>query len=383
MAAPTAADQIRMNAANRSLVIQRGVPMLQRIYAETITNYVAGTAMSRNIPIKNVGLSRRLYVKVNASVTVGAAETQTKTVFGPANIFSNVTFADYSNYQRINTTGWHLHMLATAKNKAVFGSSVTTDTPTGFGSTISIIDSPVSYTAPDTVQMIYEVPFAYSNDDLTGAVLSNIINANAYLAFTINPNFFVTSTANETQAVFQSSTAQLGVLSSITVEIYQDYIDQLPMDAARNMLLPALDLSNVYGIYNTQILGLAANSDNPVNYTNYRRFLSTIAVYDNAGVLNAGTDINLFKLQAANMTNIFELPPSMISLLATNKIMDQFPLGSYYFDHRAKPIDTMVNGNMQLLFNPSVVTNSTSQLLIGFEYIALLNQVAQAGSIIQ
>ncbi len=381
--ANAAPNPFQQNMMNRNAVLTRGVPMLQRIYSETITNYVNGSGMQRNIPIKNVGLARRLYIRVNGTVAQGAAETQSRTTFGPANFFSNVTFADYSNYQRINTTGWHLHMLATAKNKAVNAAAYTSDTPTGFGSTQALISAPASVTTVQPFAMLYEIPFAYSNDDLTGAVLANIVNANAYLSFTINPSLFVASTGNPTQAMYRSSTAQLGVMASVTIEIYQDYIDQLPMTPDGKMALPALDLSNVYGIYNTQVTGLAANSDNPINYTNYRRFLSTMAIYDNAGVLNAGTDINTFKLQAANMTNIFDLPPAMIQFLSTRKIMGQFPLGSYYFDHREKPIDTVMNGNMQLLFNPSTVTNSTSTLLVGFEYIALLNQVAQAGSVIQ
>lgn len=372
------------NAQARRAVLSMSVPMKQRIWSGTFNDYVAGNAKTFNIPLRNVGLVRRLYMVIRATIAQGAAETQNRTTFGPANFLSNFTFADYSNYQRINTTGWHLHMLASVKNRAVFGAAFTNDTPTGFGATVPVISAPASITTAQTVNMVYEIPFAYSNDDLTGAVLANVVNANAYIQFTINPNLFVSSTGNPVQAMYQSSTAQLGVMSSYTIEIYQDYLDQLPEIQPGVLFLPAIDLQTNYGIYNTQMTGLAVNADNPISYTNYRRFLSTIAVYDNAGVLSpTGADVNLWKLQAANMTNIFELPPVMVKMEERKAIMDNFPIGSYYFSHRDKPIDTKVNGNMQLLLNPATVTSANSICLIGFEYFGLQNQLAQAGSVLQ
>lgn len=271
------------NAQARRAVLSMSVPMKQRIWSGTFNDYVAGNAKTFNIPLRNVGLVRRLYMVIRATIAQGAAETQNRTTFGPANFLSNFTFADYSNYQRINTTGWHLHMLASVKNRAVFGAAFTNDTPTGFGATVPVISAPASITTAQTVNMVYEIPFAYSNDDLTGAVLANVVNANAYIQFTINPNLFVSSTGNPVQAMYQSSTAQLGVMSSYTIEIYQDYLDQLPEIQPGVLFLPAIDLQTNYGIYNTQMTGLAVNADNPISYTNYRRFLSTIAVYDNAG----------------------------------------------------------------------------------------------------
>jgi hypothetical protein len=378
-----AANPYVQNAQARALVLANGIPMRQQIAQETITNFVPGQAMSRNIPLRNVGMVRRMYLTIQMTLAQSAAETLTRTAWGPANILSNVTFSDYANYQRVNTTGWHLHALATVKNRAVFGGAFTNDTPTGFGATVPVISAPASITTAQTIFMVYEIPFAYSDSDLTGAVLANVVNANAYLAFTINPNLVVSSTGNPVQAAYQSSTAALGTVSSITYTLYQDYIDQLPQQNGQ-LIAPPIDLATVYGIYNTQITGLAPNSDNPISYANYRRFLSTVCIYDNAGVLSTtGADVNRWKLQAANMTNIFDVPPWLIKLEERKSIMTNFPIGSYYFSHRDRPIDTQVNGNMNLLINPATVTNSTSQVLIGFEYLALLNQVAQAGSVLQ
>lgn len=378
------ANPFQQNMQFRQLVLANSISMRQQIAQETITNFVVGQAMQRNIPLRNVGMVKKLYLTIQMTVAQAAAETLTRTAFGPANILSNVTFSDYANYQRINTTGWHLHMLASVKNRAVFGGAFTSDTPTGFGSTVPVISAPASITGEQTVYMVYEIPFAYSDTDLTGAVLANVVNANAYLNITFNPNIIVGSGGNPVQAMYQSSTANdRGTISSITYTLYQDYLDQLPQ-ADGKLIGPAIDLATVYGIYNTQLTGLAVNMDNPISYANYRRFLSTIVIYDNAGVLSTtAADMNRWKLQAANMTNIFDVPPWLAKMEERKLIMDNFPIGAYYFSHRDKPIDTKVNGNMNLIGNPATVTNSASQFLIGFEYLALLNQVAQAGSVLQ
>lgn len=380
---------LQMNAMARQAVIAGSTPMLQRIFDQTFTGYIAGQAMDFTCSLQNTGFIRRLYMVITATVGVGAAETQTLTTFGPANFLSNVTFQDYSNTQRINTTGWHLHMLASVKNRAVFGGAFTNDSPTGFGGTVPVISAPASYTtAGQTINMLYEIPFAYSNDDLSGAILAQVTNAAAYIKCTVNPQLFVSSTGNPVSAVYKSSTATLGVMPSFRVQIFQDYLDQLPEVKGPNgqnvLFLPQIDMLTQYGIYNTQMTGIAANSDNPLSYVNYRRYLSTICVYDNAGVLSpTGADVNRWKLAAANQTNIFDLPPVMVKLRERMAIMDNFPIGSYYFSHRDKPIETVQNGNMQLLFNPATVTSSQSIVLVGFEYLGLQSQLAQAGSVLQ
>lgn len=370
------------NMQFRDLTLRNSTRMRQQLTSEIIGNWTPGSVVQRNIPLRNIGLTTKLYLQISFTLAQAAAETFTKTTFGPANIISNLTFADYTNYQRINTTGWHLDALATARAKMPFASAYTTSNPVGTGNIFNVKSAPASVTTAQTVYMIYEIPLAYSDVNLQGAVLSQVLNGNAYLSFTVNPNMIVASGANPVQAVYQSSTASLGTVTNLKYTIYQEYLDQLPQLQDGTLALPAQDLSFVYGIYNTDISGIAVNSDNPYSFTNYRQFMSAFAIYDNAGVLNAGTDMNRFKLQAANMTNIFDLSPEMVKLFERKIIGDDFPLGSYYFDFRDKPISTSQNGNMQLLFNPAVVTSSASVFRLGLEYLGQLNQVAQAGSVL-
>ena len=381
----TAQQQAQMaaqqNAQARAIVRAVGLPMMQQIASGTITNYVAGQAMDINIPFRNVGLIRRIYVEINATVSVGAAETQTLTPLGPANVFSNVTISDYSNFQRVNTTGWHLDLLATVKGRAPFAAAYTTSNPVATGANFPVKSAISSYTAAQNLRMMYEIPLAVSDEDLTGAMLSQVVNSNAYMKFTINPNFFVSSTGNPVQAVYKSSTAQLGTLTSFTYTVYQDFIDQLPRNQDGSFLVPAIDTTSVYGLFNTTVTALAANQDNPYNYQNFRSFLSTLCIYDNAGVMNAGTDVNRFKLQAANQTNIFDLSVAMIKMKERKLIGDDMPVACYWHDFRTRPISTNQTGNMQLLFNPSAVS-AGAQLLTAVEYVAQQSAAAQAGSVL-
>ncbi|MBM6691335.1 hypothetical protein H9X75_09870, partial [Fusobacterium mortiferum] len=92
--------------------------------------------------------------------------------------------------------------------------------------------------------------------------------------------------------------------------------------------------------------GLAVGSEMALPYANFRSYMSTFVVYDNGGVLAAGTDITSFSMTTANSMELFNYDPTMAQLLnGRMKIGEDWPLGAYYFDHRAKPISTMAFGN--------------------------------------
>lgn len=380
---PSPQNAVAANAAARQAVLAASVNMLQSTYTTQLTSGVPGTVL--NVPLRNVGLLKRIWIEISVKYGPSAAETQSITKFGPANILSQVVLTDLSNNIRVQTPGWHLHMLACARRRRAFGAAVTTDTPVAIGSNFNVIKAPSSISSGPSspnIFMVYEVPVAYSDRDLRGALWTNVVNATYQLQMTINSNFSVGSgAADNTLAVYKSSTAgDLGTISQFNVTVYQEYLDQLPMSSA-GPVLPLLDLSTAYLLTNTALTGLSAAQDFPIPYANFRQFLSTFVVYDNAGTLNAGSDINYFSLQAANYTNIWKYDPQMAALFARDVINDDFPVGTYYFDHRSKPINTQQYGNQQLIVNPSSVGGSTAQTLVGWEALAFINQVVQAGSL--
>lgn len=368
---------VKANAMARDSILRSAVDMWLPISANTLSGTLPGQVV--NIPLRNVGLAKRLVLKLSGSFAQGAAETQTQTKLGISNAVSNVTLTDLQNQQRVNTSGWHLHYLATARRQQAFGAAFTNDSPTTIGSNFTVIKAPSTVTTIQTWQVYYEIPLAYGDFDLRGAIYASVVNATWNLQFTINPNFSVATGADATLAAYQSSTTQIGVLSSLSYTVYQNFLDQLPQ-SSQGPVLPVQDLATAYQLVNTSVSAIVANSDNPIPFANFRNFMSTIAIYDNNGTLNLGTDINYWSLQSANYTNIFKFDPLTVKLIEREIIGDDFPNGMYYFDFRRKPISTVQYGNMQLIVTPNSAPAGTV-IYVGFEALAIINQLTGAGSL--
>ena len=379
--APQQMTPAEINAANiqaRRIVTSTAIDAIQPIYTGTFST---STQPVLNITPRNVGLLKGFVVVLSVPVNTGAGVTATRTTLGPACALSQVVFNDLNNNVRVNTTGWHLWLLNSARRRRLSGSQYTVDSPVTLSTVGGGIAAPSSIapSSSGTVQMVYEIPIAYSNDDLRGAIYSAVVSASMNLQLTINPSFIIASGSNATQAVY-SSAGGLATLGNMTITVYQQYLDQLPMTPS-GPLLPLKDLSTLYLVNNTNLTGLALSNDFPMPYANFRDFLSTTVVYDNGGTLTAaGTDINYWLLQSANFTNIFKLDRTIQSFNTRNLLGDDFPAGCYYFDHRRKPISTVQFGNMSLIVNPALV-NTNAAMLVGYESFGSLGDVIGAASI--
>ena len=367
----------QMNDQARMFVLANSREMFQQITTGTLAGTLPGQIV--NIPLRNVGLVKRLILKFTGTVAQGAAETQSLTKYGLANLCSNINVTDLSNYQRINTAGWHLTNIATLRRQGAYGASFLNDSPVNYGSNFLVNNCPAQITAAKNFSFYYELPLAYSDTDLRGAIYSAVVNATWNLQFTINASFFVATGADATLACFQSSTAQLGTLSNLTYTVYQVYLDQLPFSGP-NPILPLFDLATGYLLTNTNQVGLTVGQDFPIQYPNFRQILSTMFIYDNGGTLNAGSDLNSIGIQAANLVFLYKSDPQTVALRLRNTIGDDFPPGSYCLETRMQPINTTAYGNMQLVLNPSVV-NANANVLMGLEMLGIINQVANAGSL--
>lgn len=368
------------NMAARQLILQNAIEATQQIYTTTST---AGMGTVLTIPCHNVGFVKKFLVEVNATISGSAGVTHTLSKIGAANLLSNITLTDLNNQQRINTTGWHLMAVQSAKYREIYGAASVTDTPLGYGNNITnTMNAPLTITgtaASTNVNAIFEVPVTYSDHDLRGGIYAGVVGATFQLQVTISPTVAVASGVDATLAVYQSSTSTVATLPSFTVTVYQVYLDQLPM-GNNGPILPLMDMGQGYFLNNTTLGGLVANQDLQIQYANFREFMSTTVVFDNGGNLNPGTDVVAWKLQTANLVNLFNVTANVVSLWTRLRISADMPTGMYYFDHRQKPIATLQSGNMALLGNFSTV-NTNASLLIGFESIGQFNQVLSAGSL--
>lgn len=398
-AAPGKPTIQQANAAASALIRAQAIEMTQNIYSNTITT-PGSSANTINVIPRNVGLIKRFTVEITATLSNAGASAVTATVFNVANLLTQIVFNDLSNNTRIQTTGWHMNIINTIRKpkSGPFGSALVYatghDVPVQYGSnylTGSTTTGPgifylgsttMASTSTAVVKMTYEIPLAYSDNDLRGAVYANVVNATMLLQLVLNPSPIV-GAGDGTLAIFQGSGGTGSILAA-TVNVYQTFLDQLPV-GKQGPILPIQDLSTIYELKNTALTGMVQNQDFPIPYANFRDFLSTTLIWDN-GTANGqpavvGVDIAYFALQSANFTNIFKVDPFLLSLWTRERISVDVPKSAYYFDHRKKPLSTIQYGNLELIMNIGGTVNAGAQALVGFEDFALVNTVSGAGSL--
>lgn len=395
MAVPNAMTPAQAQAANlqklqaqnlqaRQFVLANAINAWQQTFQQTYTTGM-GTVIS--VPLRNVGLQKRVMVQVQATVSgTSSGPTHTLTTLGVSTFFSNVLLTDLSNQTRINTPSWHLTTVASAKRKLAFGSAIKTaslDTPFGYGAsytnTIYAPSTITSTAASNNVFAFFEVPITYSDTDLRGGIYANVVNATYNLQLTVNPSLLLATGVDASFGMYQSSSGVVATLPSFTITLFQNYLDQIPVIGG-SPVLPALDISTAYLFNQTQFGGLVVNTPNPLPYPNYRDVLSTTVIYDDNSSLNTGK-VTPIQIQTANYTNLINVNEQVASLWNRNRMQDDFPPGVYYLDHRDRPISTVQFGNMALNLTPTTVTNSSSAFYVGYEMLTIINQVTNAGSL--
>jgi hypothetical protein len=376
---PWTDKQLADNANASAFLRANGKRFTQLIYSATITP-VAGSQQVISVPIQPVGLISKFYAEVVTTVTNPAGgSVLTRTGMGPWNSLSFIQYTDPNSNARIATPGWHLAAVVARRHRRAAGAANTTDSPTGFGAPNSPIACPATIAAPGsgTVAAVYEIPLCFGRHSLKGGVFSGAVFATQSLQLTFNNNF-AKSTGTPLDAVFTGAGTGVNVPTySTAVNVYQEYWDQFPLQ-----LIPMLspDLSTVYEIKQTSLSSLIAASDNYVRFSNLRQFQSVVLAYDNAGVLNAGTDINYFALQSANQTTEWKRTVRLQSYLTRNAIGDDFPAGFYMFDFSEDPISTAAEGNTVLSINP-ITVGANAVLQIGWENLGVSSILASAPSL--
>jgi len=377
----------QLNAMQRQLVLGSAIERTQVIYSGTV-NPTANNLL--NIVPQNVGLIKRFIIEVTGTFTAGAGANATLTDLGLANVLSNITFTDLNNNTRINTSGLHLALLATAKRRHPY--SATGDYNTANTNSLSqMLNVPpaqwpvfqaqgtIDTTGNGTVRAVYEVPLAYSDDDLRGSIYANVINATMQLSLTFNTNAF-TAAGDTVGAVY---TGVAGTFPSAQVTVTQVFLDQLPVNQKGGaVVLPILDISTVYELKNSMFTAIPTGNDFPIPYSNFRDFLSTFVIFNSTGTAagrTAGTDLNYLAIQSANFTNLIKAGPLYWAKLARDVFNSDLPLGIYYFNSRKKPISTTQYGNMEIILNASAANNAYAIAL--WEDMALLNTLTSAGSL--
>lgn len=378
-------------------ILKRAVNRYQLVGSTTLTP--ASNPIWLLQPI-NIGLIKRFIIVCSGTITNTGSQTLTLTDAGLSNIFGvgGVQYTDLNNYLRVNTTGQHLTLLAYAKNRRPKYATGDFNTVDGNNQSQMLNVPPALWpvlVAPPTIttgagsgtfRAMFELPLAYSDKDLRGAIWANVLTAVQQLQLTINQNIVAAGTGDPTFAVYSGPTGAAGSITSITMEVYQEYLDQLPQAQAGGRittLLPQLSLSTAYEIKSLVQQNIAPNQENYFSYTNQRSFLSTFVRYNNNGGngLAEGTDISYWALVSANSTYLWKLDPLTLTALSRDHLEVDLPSGTYYMDSRKRAIATLQFGNIQLALNPSTA-NTGAYMNIMLEAFAPLNTLQNGPGLI-
>jgi len=374
------------NQVARQQLIKQSILKKQLIFS--YTGNPASINNTINIGGNNVrmaGLLTRFIVEVEATFAELAGGTTAATQIGQANLLQNVQFTDLQNNQRHNTSGAHLALVSTMKRHYPWGTAFTAGQ--SFASNQIGARVPLSYATPPTTvatgtaRTVYEIPVSIDNyKDLRGGIFLGVYGAQLSLQLQLNTNP-APAAGDSTFAVFYGSGASS--ISSVMVNVYQEYYDQLPMNNGA-YVLPPTDISTVYQLTYTNFTNFTAGQDYYIPYANYRKYLSQNFIYNNSGSDGGlsidGSDINYLALVAANFTNIWKVAPLEQKRLMREQLMTDLYDGLYISRTYDKPVDTQNYGNMQLDINP-ITAGASSYAYVMSEFIAYQNQISQAPSL--
>jgi len=109
---------LQNNMDARNLIVAKAVKMTQNIFS---TTFNPQSLLQFNVPFRNVGLVLGFWVDLAVSAAdPTSTNVYTLTALGPANLVKQFIVTDLNNNTRIQTTGWHVHFVNTAKKGAPF-----------------------------------------------------------------------------------------------------------------------------------------------------------------------------------------------------------------------------------------------------------------------
>lgn len=418
--AQSAQQALAQNLAIRQNILANAIPVIQNVRSGNIPTYTPGQPSTWTVLASNVGLIRRFWLELNVTVSTAATgQTLTLTPLGLANLLSNVTFIDQNNRQRINTVGAHLHLAASQKRRRPFGGALSNAQGTnamsgtaGFptfvvagGSDAAFgVNYPVQIASPVAIDntswtytFIYEIPVVNSNQDLTGAIYANQTTSNNQLQFTLNPNVFCpfqTDPFYSVWTVAEAISTSAPTLSG-TWTLYQDFLDQLPVDNTGFAQLPPIDIAYALCYQWINPGAIVQGQDNLYPLPPFNVYQDLMLFWDNyaagsyaTAAIPPGADTNYVKVQIANTYILAQHDPLELAVRTRNLMGSDFPAfasqteykpcGAVYdLDFRHKPLSVNQLSSTNIVFNPKTINNAGSQSLqIGQEYIWYANQAA-------
>jgi hypothetical protein len=358
-----AQQALAANANLRGLLLA-SAPRMRK----NVGTYAGALSGTTRIKLFNVGLVTSLQIAVTCPITIGTA-VGVPSPRAPYNLISRVRLTDYDGTDRVNWSGFQLFVINCVRARIPYGVNNEGPIVNANGSTVlgGIITNPGIPTAigAGTLQFLLDIPLAYDPEsDLRGMIMAQTALGEMYLSIDWASSL-VTNTNTDAVYFGGATTTVVVAGAGIQAQVWQEYL--MPQSINGQLPLPAIDMQTVYELSGNlrSSDNLAVNAEKLVNYPNVRSVIGGYFNYIN-GTNMLANDISAFRL-IANGNNILRDDTLYSQQIRQRNFLEgDIAPGTYFYLHRAKPIETALFGNIQAGITATVV-NANAFLELGFE----------------
>lgn len=345
-----------MNDAAQNLALRNALLATAPRMRKKLGTFTGTEGSTTRIKLFNVGVITKLFAVVTANVTIGTA-TATVSPKAPWNAINQLKLTDFEGNDRINVSGLQLWEINSVRKR----------TPAFYNneSKAAVSTLPVVPTAVGTADIIFpiEIPVAYDAEaDLRGAILAQTAVGEMFLNITWNSDFHVNGSDD---AVYNGAATSTCVVNSISVDLFQDYL--LPQPVGGQLPLPLADLLTVYELNgNFRFTDNIANGqERMLTYPNVRSVIGSYTNFLNAGVVSDA--ISRFTL-VTNGNNVLQENTLNSQLMEQRDWFNGDMIKGFFFmNHRSRPIQTALYGNVQAGMTFSAAPSGTYYIEQCFE----------------
>ena len=222
---------------------------------------------------------------------------------------------------------------------------------------------PTGTGANQTIKFYIEVPLAFSEVDLRGAILAQTGSGEQYVTITWNEDFL--QDGNDNGVYNSDGSSGTCTVNSISVQVSQHYL--MPQQISGQTPYPMLDLLTVYEINGNRLIAdnLTNGQERLIDYPNNRAIMGVYANYQNSNAMSNA--IGQFRT-IVNGNNVLTDMSLDQQLMMQRRWLSGADLktGAFFFLHRGRVIETAQYGNVQVGLTPNAST-TTPNLELMFE----------------
>lgn len=336
----------------------------QRKLLTTISTVAGSTTRTK---LYNVGVLTSILLSVSAALTIGTA-TATPSAKAPYNLIKRLKITDFNGTDRVNISGFMLYVWNTVRARSLYNQN-------NSAAAVNVANMPSVPTAVGNASMTFqiEVPIAYNTDhpiqqlqDTRGAMLMQTGVGEVYMHIDWVDSLITQDDDNALYKGGGTSTVVGNGANYITCNVFQDFLLPQAVQGTGAIPLPQIDLRTVYEFAGNIITGdnINVGSEKLLPYPNVRAVLGAYFLYMDDDLL--ANTLSDFTLRVNGSTDLVE--DNLASKLHTQRksVGSDIQTGVFFNDHRMKPIETQIYGNVEMAITPASLAG-TANFEMGFE----------------